>query len=51
MLAATPPIGWNSWNLFGSKVNKKAVRGTADLGAELAQHVQPHQTALLKVSG
>ncbi|MDQ3929991.1 MAG: glycoside hydrolase family 27 protein [Chloroflexota bacterium] len=29
-LAATPPMGWNSWNLFGSKVNEEAIRGTAE---------------------
>jgi len=30
LLAATPPMGWNSWNMFGSKVNEDAVRATAD---------------------
>jgi alpha-galactosidase len=29
-LAATPPMGWNSWNMFGDKVNEQAVRGVAD---------------------
>jgi alpha-galactosidase len=29
-LAATPPMGWNSWNLFAGKVNDAAVRGAAD---------------------
>ena len=22
-LAATPPMGWNSWNKFGCKINEK----------------------------
>lgn len=29
-LALTPPMGWNSWNTFGSKINQAAVRETAD---------------------
>lgn len=30
MLAATPPMGWNSWNTFGPGVNEEVVRETAD---------------------
>ncbi len=29
-LAATPPMGWNSWNLFAGRVNDKDVRAAAD---------------------
>ena len=29
-LAATPPMGWNSWNHFGEKVNDAGVRAAAD---------------------
>jgi alpha-galactosidase len=29
-LAATPPIGWNSWNLFACKVSDAVVRAAAD---------------------
>jgi alpha-galactosidase len=29
-LAQTPPMGWNSWNKFASKVDDAAVRGAAD---------------------
>jgi len=29
-LAATPPMGWNSWNKFGCNVSEKLVRETAD---------------------
>ncbi len=29
-LAATPPMGWNSWNHFGEKVTDADVRATAD---------------------
>lgn len=29
-LAKTPPMGWNSWNLFQSKVDDKTVRTMAD---------------------
>jgi alpha-galactosidase len=30
MLAATPPMGWNSWNLFAGRVTDKDVRAAAD---------------------
>ena len=30
MLAATPPMGWNSWNMFGASVNAEIVKQTAD---------------------
>ena len=29
-LALTPPMGWNSWNKFGCKIDEKAVREIAD---------------------
>lgn len=29
-LAKTPPMGWNSWNLFAEKVDAATVRGIAD---------------------
>jgi alpha-galactosidase len=29
-LARTPPMGWNSWNHFGDKVDEQTVRETAD---------------------
>jgi alpha-galactosidase len=29
-LAKTPPMGWNSWNKFASKVSDKLIRETAD---------------------
>ncbi|MGZ7046609.1 MAG: glycoside hydrolase family 27 protein, partial [Candidatus Aminicenantales bacterium] len=29
-LALTPPMGWNSWNKFGCKIDEKAVREMAD---------------------
>jgi alpha-galactosidase len=30
-VAATPPMGWNSWNFFNGKVTDKDIRDTADL--------------------
>lgn len=30
-LAATPPMGWNSWNHFAGKVTDKDIRDTADV--------------------
>lgn len=29
-LAKTPPMGWNSWNVFGKDINEQLVRETAD---------------------
>jgi alpha-galactosidase len=29
-LAATPPMGWNSWNTFGDQINEQVVREVAD---------------------
>ena len=29
-LASTPPMGWNSWNTFGQKIDETVVRETAD---------------------
>jgi alpha-galactosidase len=33
-LAKTPPMGWNSWNLFADRVDDKTVRGIADAMVE-----------------
>lgn len=30
VLAATPPMGWNSWNLFGARVDERVVCEVAD---------------------
>src|SRR5512146_2375222 len=30
MLAATPPMGWNSWNRFGCKIDEQLIEQTAD---------------------
>ncbi len=30
VLAATPPMGWNSWNFFAEKVTDKDIRAAAD---------------------
>src|SRR6476660_9078449 len=29
-LAKTPPMGWNSWNVFGKDINEQVLRETAD---------------------
>jgi len=34
-LAATPPMGWNSWNTFGKEINEEVVKGVADKFVEL----------------
>lgn len=32
-LASTPPMGWNSWNMFGWKVDEECIRETAEATA------------------
>lgn len=34
MLAIKPPMGWNSWNTFGEKINEKLIIETADAMVE-----------------
>lgn len=29
-LASTPPMGWNSWNIFGNRIHEDNIRETAD---------------------
>jgi hypothetical protein len=29
-VATTPPMGWNSWNYFGSSVSEEVIKKTAD---------------------
>jgi alpha-galactosidase len=38
VVAATPPMGWNSYNCFGSAVHEDEVRANADY---MAQHLKP----------
>ena len=33
MLAKTPPMGWNSWNTFGTNINEQLIMETADVMA------------------
>ena len=30
MIARTPPMGWNSWNTFGSNINEALIHEMAD---------------------
>jgi alpha-galactosidase len=34
-LAATPPMGWNSWNMFGWNIHEDSIRQTADAMASM----------------
>ncbi|HEY3988365.1 MAG TPA: glycoside hydrolase family 27 protein [Acidobacteriaceae bacterium] len=39
MLAATPPMGWNSWDSYGTTVDEARVKANADwMAAHLKQH-------------
>ena len=35
MLAQTPPMGWNSWNTFGHRINEQVIREIADAMVDL----------------
>ena len=39
-IALTPPMGWNSWNVFANKVTEKNIRDTVDVFADtgLGEH-------------
>ncbi|MBW5445339.1 alpha-galactosidase [Cohnella sp. CFH 77786] len=37
--AATPPMGWNSWDCYGAAVTEEEVRGNA---AYMAEHLKPY---------
>ncbi|HPJ01629.1 MAG TPA: glycoside hydrolase family 27 protein [Candidatus Limiplasma sp.] len=39
MIAATPPMGWNSWDCYGAAVDEKTVRQNADY---MATHLKPY---------
>ena len=34
MIIKKPPMGWNTWNTFGDKIDEKLVRETADFIVE-----------------
>src|ERR1022692_4326921 len=38
-VAATPPMGWNSWDCYGTTVTEAEVKANAD---HMAQHLQQH---------
>ena len=31
MLVNTPPMGWNSWNTFGTNISEDLIKETADV--------------------
>jgi hypothetical protein len=37
--AATPPMGWNSWDCYGAAVREEEVRGNAEY---MAKHLKPY---------
>ncbi len=38
-VAATPPMGWNSWDCYGTSVTEAEVKANADY---MARHLKPH---------
>lgn len=44
--AATPPMGWNSWDAFGTTVTEGQVKAQADF---MAEHLLPHGWRILTV--
>ncbi len=39
MIAANPPMGWNSWDCYGAAVDERTVRQNADY---MAKHLKPY---------
>ena len=39
IVAATPPMGWNSWDCYGTTVTEAEVKANADY---MAKHLKPH---------
>ena len=35
MLAQTPPMGWNTWNTFGTEIDEKMIRESAEAMVDL----------------
>ena len=35
MLSKTPPMGFNTWNTLGDKINEQLIKDTADKMVEL----------------
>jgi hypothetical protein len=38
LLAATPPMGWNSWDSYGTTINEQQFKANADF---MAKHLEP----------
>ena len=36
MLAQTPPMGWNTWNTFGTEINEEVILTSADALARIS---------------
>lgn len=46
-LAKTPPMGWNSWNKFRTKIDDKIVRGIADAAASSGMREAGYQYIII----
>jgi alpha-galactosidase len=46
-LAKTPPMGWNSWNKFRTKIDDKIVRGVADAAASSGMREAGYQYIII----
>ncbi|MGH7523099.1 MAG: glycoside hydrolase family 27 protein [Gemmatimonadales bacterium] len=43
ILAATPPMGWNSWNKFGCNIDEQLIEQTADAMVSSGMHAAGYQ--------
>jgi alpha-galactosidase len=46
-VAATPPMGWNSWNCYGTTVTEAEVKASADY---MTRHLKQHGQQYLAIN-
>ena len=51
MIAKKPPMGWNSWNTFGDKINEQLIKEMADRIVEDAIVILATNILLLMTAG
>ena len=51
MIAKKPPMGWNSWNTFGDKINEQLIKEMADRIVEDGYRDLGYEYILLMTAG
>ena len=47
MLSMTPPMGWNSWNTFGNRINEQLIMETADAMVSTGLHAAGYEYVVI----